>query len=157
MKFFINLFVFILIFPSVSLSAVESTPQKNPSDFQNQNSQTTDISIENNCDNLYKNLRTCSEYKCSTLKPDDSGEVVNHNVVGLKNSFCIHYQSWDANDFLTCRYNEDSRKFVASMLEKQSQGYTPTEDELTIMQQIFKTECEVKEFNFSEDGRTVSN
>jgi hypothetical protein len=157
MKFFINLFVFILIFPSVSLSAVESTPQKNPSDFQNQNSQTTDINIEKNCDNLYKNLRTCAEYKCSTLKPDDSGEVVKHSITGLQQNICVHYQSWDGNDILTCRYNEDSRKFVASMLEKQSQGYTPTEDEFTIMQQIFKTECEVKEFNFFEDGKTVSN
>lgn len=117
-----------------------------------------ELKIDANCNDLYKNIRACTEYRCQTPKPDGSGQIVMHYVQGKnEKGDCTHQQSWgQGNDILTCNYSEEGRKFVATTLEKQSQGYKSSDDEMQLMGQIFDEECSVNEFDFGQEGRVLN-
>jgi hypothetical protein len=170
LKSYILLFALLILLPLISFSQDKKTDNKSDNQIvakivdqiEAKPVKPNIIDIESNCNNLHENISSCTEFRCITPDVENEGEVIMHYVAGFSEvdaaigKVCIHQQSWDkSHDILTCKYSEASRKFVSNIMQKQQQGYKTTDEEAMLMEQIFRDECSVSQFNFVNEAKII--
>ncbi len=109
---------------------------------------TNSYSADNNCKLLGDNLYNCVPYECNTPWPADNKKIVNNKITGYNDKKeCVHVQTNPNGDKITCKYSEESRKYLSLRMKKASSDllHMPegSEMEENMLADIFQNECEV--------------
>jgi hypothetical protein len=138
---------FVIIFFSVLVSSSDSY-SKNKISAKSAKNISAVTESANSCKTMGDNLYNCTPFECDTSLPGDASKKVHNKIVGLnKDGDCVSEQSNAGGDKVTCRYSDESRKFLALRMKKAHTDLAnmpETSDmEENILADIFHNECDV--------------
>jgi hypothetical protein len=91
-------------------------------------------------------LAKCENLVCHTNDPNVKSMAIRQEIQGFDDEGkCIHNQYSEDGTIISCRYYEESRKFIAIKIDVERTKYFGDEKKIdkNLMAEIFKNECKV--------------
>lgn len=132
-KIFITLLIF--AFPFTSFSQEAKAKPVEPLKIQK-------------CSSLGLYLTDCSKFKCVMSNPKIPSQKIVQEIKGFdEDGKCVHQQQMSKSQIITCKYSEESRKYIAIRMEQNKEkNFTDPKQEYLekrLMEDIFIHECDI--------------